>query len=105
MGEKEIGELIAIIEEEEYLSEEQAFSRLESYLKTIIAVYMQLINELPNLKAQGIVLPEEIILQQVRNLNEAIEYKDLILLRDTMKYEVINVLQVYREIRMGMVEE
>lgn len=104
MGEKELATLINVIESETYLSEEYVFPRLEQYLKDLIAVYMQLIQDLPGLKARGIDLPEDVILQQVKNLDDAVAHKDMILLRDTMKYEVLNTLQVYREIQMGMAE-
>ena len=54
------------------------------------------------LKDAGLDIDEEIILQQVINLNDAIQHKDLIELYDTLKYEVTNAFQTYIEIKMEM---
>lgn len=57
---------------------------------------------MPELKSAGIEIDEEIILQQVKNLNDAIQHKDMIELYDTLKYEVADTFHIYREIKMEM---
>lgn len=102
MERRKIEEVIEKITQEACLSEEEAFPSLEGYIQDIVAIYMSLIEALPAYKEQGIDLPEEVILQQVKNLEEAIQHKDMIKLYDTLKFEVLDTFNLYREIQVGM---
>lgn len=82
------------------LQSESEFLDMGDNLKDIIDIYTSFIGQLPVLKDAGLDIDEEIILQQVINLNDAIQHKDLIELYDTLKYEVINAFQTYIEIKM-----
>lgn len=97
-----IEEIIEKIQAEACISEEETFPSLEGYLQDVVAVYMALIQELPAYKQQGIDLPEDVILQQVRNLEEAVQHKDMVKLHDTFCYEVLNTFELYLEIRKEM---
>lgn len=97
-----VKEVIEKIQSEACVSEEETFRALEGYLPDIIAVYMALIEELPVYKQQGVELPEDVILQQVRNLEEAVQHKDMIKLYDTLKYEVLNTFEIYHELKTEM---
>lgn len=101
----EINKIEAAIEKikcEECLCEEETFSSIECYLQDVVEVYMALIEELSFFREAGIDLPEDVILQQVKNLEEAMLHKDVIKLYDTFKYEVLNTFEVYRDICLEM---
>lgn len=102
MSIEEIAKVLEKIEREDCLNEEETFASLEGYLQEIISVYMALIGDLPEYKKMGIDLPEEVILQQVKNLDEAVQYHDLIKLYDTLKYEVQDTFNLYKEIKIEM---
>ena len=102
MSIEEIANVLEKIEREDCLNEEETFASLEGYLQEIISVYMALIGDLPEYKKMGIDLPEEVILQQVKNLDEAVQYHDLIKLYDTLKYEVQDTFNLYKEIKIEM---
>ncbi|MCI5602813.1 MAG: hypothetical protein MR361_04880, partial [Clostridiales bacterium] len=46
----------------------------------------------------GVEFPEEIVIQQINNLADAIENKDTILLADTLNYEIKNTLLFYIDV-------
>lgn len=87
------------------LKSESEFLDMGDKLKDIIDIYTSFIGQLPALKGAGLDIDEEIILQQVKNLNDAIQHKDLIELYDTLKYEVENTFEIYKEIKIEMEQE
>lgn len=95
-----IQQVIDWIDTDPWLQSESEFVNMGDKLKDIIYIYTDLIGNLSNLKQIGIDIDEEIILQQVKNLNDAIQHKDLIELYDTLKYEVAETFQIYKEIKM-----
>lgn len=54
------------------------------------------------MNAQGEDFPLEVLVQQVKNLDEAYREKDIIMLADTMEYEINNSMEVYIEILESM---
>ena len=100
MGTDKIQQIIDWIKTEQCLQSESEFLDMSEIIRDIIEIYTSLIEELPKFKAAGIEIDEEIILQQVKNLNDAIQHKDMIELYDTLKYEVEDTFQIYREIKM-----
>lgn len=102
MKSNEIEAVIRKIKAEACLSEEETFLSVEEYLTDMIGVYQTLLDKLPEYIDKGIDIPSDIILQQVKNLDEAVRRKDLIKLYDTLKYEVINTFELYREIQIEM---
>lgn len=97
-----IQQVIDWIETEPCLQSESEFVDIGEKLEDIIIIYTDFIKQLPELKNIGIDIQEEIILQQVKNLNDAIQHKDLIELYDTLKYEVAATFEIYKEIQMEM---
>lgn len=95
-----IEQVIDWIDTEPCLQSESEFLDMGDKLKNIIDIYTDFIEQSPVLKKNGLDIDEGIILQQVKNLNEAIQHKDLIELYDTLKYEVKNTFQIYKEIKM-----
>lgn len=102
MGTDKLQQVIDWIETEPCLQSESEFLDMGEKLRDMIEIYTSLITQAPELKNAGIEIDEEIILQQVKNLNDAIEHKDMIELYDTMKYEVADTFRIYREIKTEM---
>lgn len=61
-------------------------------------VFSEFIELIPKLKPLGVDIPLEVILQQLKNLIEAYEFSDAVLLMDTLKYEINDSLVLYKEI-------
>lgn len=97
-----IQQVIDWIETEPCLQSESEFPDMGNKLKDIIEIYSDFVGQIPQLKYEGLNIDEEIILQQVQNLNEAVQCKDLIKLYDTLKYEVADTFGIYKEIKMEM---
>ena len=102
MKAEKIQHILDWIATEPCLKSETEFLDMGDYLKIIIEIYTNLLTQLPEFKNVGIYIDEEIILQQVKNLNDAIQHKDLIELYDTLKYEVADTFEIYKEIQMEM---
>lgn len=102
MGTDKMQQMIDWIETEPCLQSESEFLDMGEKIRDIIEIYTSLITQVPELKSAGIEIDEEIILQQVKNLNDAIQHKDMIELYDTLKYEVADTFHIYREIKMEM---
>lgn len=100
-----IQQIIDWIETEPCLQNESEFLDMGEKIGDIIEIYTNFIKELPEFKTVGIEIDEDIILQQVKNLNDAIQHKDLIELYDTLKYEVADTFHIYREIKMEKEQE
>lgn len=95
-----IQQVIDWIETEPCLQSESEFLDMGNKLKDIIEIYADFIGQLPELKDAGLDIEDELVLQQVKNLNDAIQHKDLIELYDTLKYEVSDTFYIYKEIKM-----
>lgn len=97
-----IQQVIDWIETEPCLQSESEFPDMGEKLKEIITIYTDFIGQLPKLKHAGLDIDDDLILQQVKNLNDAIQRKDMIELYDTLKYEVAATFDIYKEIQMEM---
>lgn len=98
----QIQQVIDWIEAEPCSQSESDFPDMGDKLKEIIAIYTDFIEQLPELKYVGLDIEDELILQQVKNLNDAIQHKDLIELYDTLKYEVADTFRIYKESKMEL---
>ncbi|MBQ3544342.1 MAG: hypothetical protein IJA34_05065 [Lachnospiraceae bacterium] len=75
----------------------KAFSESQETINNNI-VFTEFIEMIPKLQQLGVDIPIEVILQQLKNLVDAYEYRDSMLLADTLRYEINDSLQVYLEI-------
>lgn len=75
-------------------------SRIMPELNNVI---MKLISEIPYYRQLGVDLPEKVILEQLNNLLVAFEQKDTIMLADSLKYELADTLEVYKEILLQLI--
>ena len=57
-------------------------------VKNINNIYLEYINKADELRIQNIDVPADVLLLQMNNLMEAIDNKDIIMLADTMLYEI-----------------
>lgn len=96
MSEKELAGFIRELEEKQLLSEETAFQKLEQVMQTITSVYLKLLGDILKIRETGIDISEEVILQQLKNMEQALKKKDVVLLHDTIKYEVLGALSIYQ---------
>ena len=76
----------------------KAFSENKETINKNNIVFTKFIEMTPKLQQLGVDIPMDVILQQLRNLVDAFEYRDSMLLVDTLKYEINDSLQLYLEI-------
>ncbi len=100
MSEKELTGFIRELEKKQLLSEETAFQKLEQVMQTITSVYLKLLGDILKIRETGIDISEEVILQQLKNMEQALKKKDVVLLHDTIKYEVLGALYLYQNFLM-----
>ena len=61
-------------------------------------ILLKLIGDSDAYEKVGIEVPQDILISQVKNFMEAYEKKDVLMLADTMKYEIYEALCYYKEI-------
>lgn len=73
----------------------QNINKIVSLVNDIIS---RLLNEIEYYKEQGEEIDTNIIIQQLNNLLQGIQYNDQILITDTLKYEIIESMNMYRDL-------
>lgn len=105
---KEIEEVIALVQSA-YLKLCKDASEGFSYFKKIVTrlsdTMSEILDNAPRIKELGVDFPTEIVLQQVQNMAEACEKSDVVLLADTLCYEIKETLLFYAEILQEMMKE
>ena len=76
----------------------KGYEKLKDYISDINKIFMEFIAIIPKLKELGVDIPSDVLIQQLKNLLEAYEYRDSMLLADTLRYEIIDTLSLYVEI-------
>lgn len=95
---KLIEDNIGICEKIHKGEDSKAFSQSQEIINDNNIVFTEFIKMIPKLQQLGVDIPMDVILQQLKNLVEAFEYRDSMLLDDTLRYEINDSLQVYLEI-------
>lgn len=99
---EEIHDLIAkipvVVKYAEENKTKETYEQFQQLMPKIQRIITSLIENIPKYREMGVDLPEDIILTQLSNLLTAVEHRDIILLSDTLQYEIINTIQVYKEI-------
>ena len=67
-------------------------------VKDVNNIYLGYINRADELKGRGIEVPVDILLSQMQNLMTAIDSKDIIMLADTMLYEIKEAILFFIDI-------
>lgn len=75
-----------------------AMKEISAIIPELNGIITKLLSEIPYYRQLGVDLPEDVIIAQLNNLLEAFEQKDIVMLADTLKYEISDTLQVYEEI-------
>lgn len=74
------------------------YKRLKECMPTLNKIYTNLLAHKAEYEKMGVELPQEVILAQISNMIDGFEYRDTIKLADTLEYEVINMLALYKDI-------
>lgn len=77
--------------------DEEAYKEFKKLCEGWMEVINQVIIDLSLWKEQNESIPLEIVFQQVKNLETALNNKDDFMLADTLKYEINNTLEYYLE--------
>lgn len=75
-----------------------AIHKISKIIPILNDIITKLISEIPYYRQLGVDLPQDVILTQLSNLLEAFEHRDIIMLADSLRYEISDTLQVYEEI-------
>lgn len=88
--------LIGNLKDMELISEEEGFKEIAPYIEEIIIYILNLIEIAPmiGMSQKNI----EVLKMQIENIKTALENKDIVCLNDTIKYEVIESIQIYYDI-------
>ena len=81
------------------------YIKMKDILVTITETYNEFIKIVPDLNNIGMEINMDVILGQLSNMLDAIEKRDKVQLFDTLKYEILSTLDLYREIRTIMEQE
>ena len=84
---------------------EAGYTALSNAIPVINSVFAEFIRYIPKLKELGVDIPADVLIQQLKNLLEAYEYKDSMLLADTLQYEIKDTLTLYLEILQELEKE
>ena len=76
----------------------EGFKMFSDVLTDINEMLAKLLDDIPKLCQYGISIPADIVLKQLSNMLEAYENRDIIMMMDTLHYEISDTLQLYKEI-------
>lgn len=74
------------------------YEKLSGIIPDINKLYQDFINIIPKLNEIGFDISMEGIISQIKELSDAIENRDKVLMFDTLNYEVKDTLEFYDEI-------
>lgn len=81
-----------------YKDYESAIKNINNIVSVVNDIIGRLLNEIDYYKDQGEEIDTDIIIQQLNNLLQGIQYNDQILIADTLKYEIIESINMYRDL-------
>lgn len=77
---------------------EESYKEFEKKCADWMRIINQVLTDLSIWKQQNNDIALDVIFQQIKNLENALQYKDDFMLADTLKYEISNTLNYYLEI-------
>ena len=81
-----------------YTNFNNGMSRINDIVN-IIQIYIEaFLNKIDKYNSLGENISTDVIINQLNNLMNAIEYKDQVLLIDTLRYEIEDTLNLYRKL-------
>ena len=81
-----------------YKDYESAIKNINNIVSIVNDIISRLLNEIEYYKEQGEEIDTNIIIQQLNNLLQGIQYNDQILIADSLKYEIIESMNMYRDL-------
>ncbi len=81
-----------------YKDYKSAIKNINNIVSIVNDIISRLLNQIEYYKAQGEEIDTNIIIQQLNNLLQGIQYNDQILIADTLKYEIIESMNMYRDL-------
>ncbi len=81
-----------------YKDYESAIKNINNIVSVVNDIISRLLNEIEYYKEQGEEIDTNIIIQQLNNLLQGIQYNDQILIADTLTYEIIESMNMYRDL-------
>lgn len=81
-----------------YGNRKEGFDTLTKLMPRLSLKLGEFLDSAEKFKNMGVDIPEDVIIQQIHNLAEALESRDSILLTDTLNYEIKNTLLFYIDI-------
>lgn len=91
----QIDELIDLMYKNEVV---MAFQKLSEYIPDITNCINSFILNITKYNSMGANISENIVIRQINNLLDGIENKDVLLIADTLKYEIKPSLKIYQQI-------
>ncbi len=82
-----------------YKEDEQAYKEFTNVYKLTFEIMMDFFNSLEELNKIGVQLEIKVLHQQILNLLQIEKEKNLLFLGDTLKFEIIQALLLYKEIQ------
>ena len=76
----------------------EGFEKLNGMINELTNILGEILNSKEIFSKLEVEFPEEVVIQQINNLADAIEHKDTILLADTLNYEIKNTLLFYIDV-------
>ncbi len=95
---KKVEDTLKIIGESLMEYSDSAYDNAVKMTKYISTIYGELIDLIPYLKKEGVDIPLDILVAQLNNYSQAVEKKDIMMLTDSINYEVLDTVSLYREI-------
>lgn len=74
------------------------FEKLNSMMNELTNILGEMLDGKEIFNKLEVEFPEEVVIQQINNLADAIEHKDTMLLADTLNYEIKNTLLFYVDV-------
>lgn len=76
----------------------EGIKKINNIMPELNSIIMKFIESIPEYHEKGIDIPQDVIITQLQNMLEGIEYQDCVQLADTLEYELADTLKVYDEI-------
>lgn len=78
----------------------EAYTEFGKIFNELNNAMLTFINAIPAINSMGLDIPTEVVISQLNNMVEGFQYKDNVLLADTLEYEIMESMKLYDEILM-----
>ncbi len=78
----------------------EAYTQFGKMFSELNNAMLTFINAIPAINSMGLDIPTDVVISQLNNMVEGFQYKDNVLLADTLEYEIMESMKLYDEILM-----